>query len=216
MIAPTPLFYPTASRRQTALEFCADCVMHAVGLALGCFGSAILIIVVSTETATLTVTPTIVYIVTLLLSIGLSAAYNTWPESPVKRRLRRLDHSAIYLLIAGTYTPFFVRCELWSLLAAVWTGASLGAILKLWNPDRFIALSVLSYLLLGWSGVLAYPTLANYLSPTILWLILAGGITYSAGVTFHLLEHLPYHTAIWHGFVVLAGMFHFIAVYNLA
>ena len=89
---------------------------------------------------------TTVYLVTLVLSMSLSAAYNIWPISPIKRFLRRFDHSAIYLLIAGTYTPFMAKSGTWWLLAGVWAIAIVGVLLKFLKPDRFDRLSIALYL----------------------------------------------------------------------
>ena len=127
---------------------------------------------------------TTVYLVTLVLSMSLSAAYNIWPISPIKRFLRRFDHSAIYLLIAGTYTPFMAKSGTWWLLAGVWAIAIVGVLLKFLKPDRFDRLSIGLYLALGWSGAAAYQEFSGALSATIVWLILAGGVVYSLGRYF--------------------------------
>lgn len=204
---------PTAAIRQYSVaEYRADCVLHIVGVLLGLTGAVVLL----SGSNQLGPAPAIIYAVTLLLSLGISAAYNMWPATPIKMQLRRWDHSAIYLLIAGTYTPFFAQCQLWTLMAAVWASALVGVVLKLIRPDNMVALSIVFYLALGWSGVLAYPILAERLAPEVLWLIVAGGLVYSAGVIFHVFERIPFNTAIWHGFVVLAATIHFIAVYNVS
>jgi hemolysin III len=124
----------------------------------------------------------------LLLMLALSAAYNMWPISPAKWVLRRFDHSAIYLLIAGTYTLFLAQTKnvlgSVSLGLGVWLSAAIGMALKLALPglDR---LAIVLCLLLGWSGVIAYDTLASALPSASLWLLAIGGILYSLGVVFH-------------------------------
>ncbi len=155
---------------------------------------------------------TAIYLATLVLSISISAVYNVWPVSPVKLFLRRFDHSAIYLLIAGTYTPFMAKSGTWWLLAFVWAIAVAGVLLKFLMPNRFDRLSIGLYLALGWSGVAAYHEFAGTLSASILWLILIGGLVYSFGVIFHVVERLPFHNAIWHGFVLVAASIHYAAV----
>jgi hemolysin III len=152
----------------------------------------------------------------LLLMLALSAAYNMWPISPAKWVLRRFDHSAIYLLIAGTYTPFLAQTK--NVLGSaglglgVWLSAAIGMALKLALPGRFDRLAIVLYLLLGWSGVIAYDTLASALPSASLWLLAIGGILYSLGVVFHVWRGLRFHNAIWHGFVLLAASCHYAAV----
>ena len=147
--------------------------------------------------------------------LGLSMAYNLWPVSPRKWLLRRLDHSSIYLLIAGTYTPFIwqMKSEIMTiLLVVVWLTAAAGIALKLFWPGRFDRLSIAFYLMLGWSGILAYEPMAAALHTTTLWLIAIGGVLYSIGVVFHVWQRLRFHTVIWRGFVVTAALVHYVAV----
>ena len=139
-----------------------------------------------------------------------------WPVSPAKWVLRRFDHSAIYLLIAGTYTPFLVQMK--NVLASaglgvgVWLSAVIGIALKLALPGRFDRLAVVLCLLLGWSGVIAYDSLASAVPSASLWLLAIGGILYSVGALFHLWRDLRFHNAIWHGFVLIAASCHYSAV----
>ncbi len=159
--------------------------------------------------------PVTIYIIGLLSMLGLSAAYNLWPISPRKWLLRRFDHSSIYLLIAATYTPLIWHTE-GSLpivvLIIVWLIAATGIVLKLGWPERFDGVSIVLYLALGWSGILAYGPIVSAFHPLTLWLIVIGGAFYSIGVPFHLCERLRFHTAIWHGFVLIAALFHYTAV----
>lgn len=158
----------------------------------------------------------IVYVIGLLSMLGASAAYNFWPISPRKWVLRRLDHSAIYLLIAATYTPFLLNMKSGMttslLLGVIWLTAAAGVALKLMWPGRLDRLSIALYLVLGWSGALAYGPVAAALRPLTLWLIVIGGALYSIGVLFHVWERLRFHTAIWHGFVLSAAGCHYAAV----
>ena len=139
--------------------------------------------------------------------------------SPVKWLLRRFDHSAIYVLIAATYTPFLVemndRVVGIALLVGVWSVALAGIALKVFYPGRFDKLSVGLYLALGWSGVMAYDSIVASLPGTVLWLIAAGGVLYSLGVIFHAWERLRFQNAIWHSFVLLAAACHYTAVLDL-
>ena len=196
-------------------EIVADGVVHAIGVCLGMVG-AVAIVAMAVKAERIGVLPILVYVIGLLTMLALSAAYNMWPVSPVKWVLRRFDHSAIYLLIAGTYTPFLAQMKnaLVSpgLGIGVWLSAALGMALKLALPGRFDRLAVILCLLLGWSGVIAYDSFASALPSSSLWLLAIGGILYSLGTLFHVLQRLRFHNAIWHSFVLLGASCHYSAV----
>jgi hemolysin III len=160
-----------------------------------------------------------VYGAGLLAMLGFSAAYNLWPVSPRKWLLRRFDHSAIYVLIAATYTPFFVqlsdRLFAMSLLAGVWCVATIGIVLKLFWPGRFDRVSVGLYLAMGWSGLVAYDAGVAALPQLALWFIVAGGALYTTGVIFHAWQRLRFQNAIWHSFVLLGAACHYTAVLDV-
>ena len=197
------------------IEIIADAVVHAAGIILGLVG-AVALIIVAARTRPFEIAPTVIYIVGLVTMLGLSAAYNLWPISPTKWLLRRFDHSAIYLLIAGTYTPFLALMKSGLAFAGlgigIWSSALLGVFLKLALPGRFDRLSIALYFLLGWSGVIAYNYLPPVLPSSSLWLLAIGGILYSLGTLFHAWEQLRFQNAIWHGFVLLAAGCHYSAV----
>jgi hemolysin III len=156
-----------------------------------------------------------IYLAGLLAMIGFSAAYNLWPVSPFKWWLRRLDHSAIYLLIAGTYTAFVLPMQgnvPAIVLSIIWATALAGVAIKLVWPGRFDRTSVALYLIMGWSGIFAFAPVASALAPRTLALIAVGGVLYSAGVIFHVWRSLRFQNAIWHGFVLAAAFFHYAAV----
>ena len=196
-------------------EIIADGVVHAIGVCLGLVG-AVTIVVIAVWMERIEVTPILIYVIGFITMLALSAAYNMWPVSPAKWVLRRFDHSAIYLLIAGTYTPFLVQMK--NVLASVglgvgvWLSAVIGIALKLALPGRFDRLAVVLFLLLGWSGVIAYDSLASALPSASLWLLAIGGILYSVGALFHVWRGLRFQNAIWHGFVLLAASCHYAAV----
>jgi hemolysin III len=196
-------------------EVIADAIVHASGITFGVAGAAALIIVVA-STRKIELAPTAIYVSALLMMLGVSAAYNLWPVSPTKWLLRRFDHSAIYLLIAGTYTPFLALMKsglaVAGLTVGIWSSALVGMFLKLALPGRFDRVSIALYLLLGWSGFLAYDQVVPVLPSVSLWLLLTGGILYSLGTLFHLWERLRFQNAIWHGFVLLAAGCHYSAV----
>jgi len=196
-------------------EIIADGIIHAVGIALGIAAAAVLLVIALHAAHRADIIPVTIYLIGLLSMLGLSAAYNLWPVSPRKWLLRRFDHSSIYLLIAATYTPIIWHTEgrlATIVLITVWLVAAAGIVLKLGWPERFNGLSIILYLALGWSGILAYEPIASALHPLTLWLIVIGGAFYSVGVSFHLCERLRFHTAIWHGFVLIAALFHYSAV----
>lgn len=200
--------------RYTAAELWADGVIHIVGNALALVASTALFAALLRHATTVELVVVAIYVASLLASLGFSAAYNIWPVSPTKWFLRRFDYSAIYLLIAGTYTPFMFKSETWWLLATVWTVAIGGVLMRLSMPERFTRLSVLIYLGLGWSGLVAYDKIFGSLSSPVLWLVVIGGVVYSVGVVFHLWERLRFQNAIWHGFVLVAASTHFVAVWQ--
>ena len=199
-------------------EIAVDGVVHVAGIVLGIVGGIVLIAFALHSTATGSVSAAIVYSVGLLAMLGFSAAYNLWPVSRAKWILRRFDHSAIYLLIAATYTPFALQLKgllAIGLLVWVWGVAASGIVLKLVLPGRFDRLSILFYLLLSWSGVMLYEPISAVLSASTLWLLGAGGLLYTAGVVFHVWRSLRFQNAIWHAFVLGAAACHYTAVLDV-
>ena len=199
----------------TRAEIIADGIVHAIGVVLGLAGAVTLVILTTETTRGVQIASALIYVAALLAAFWLSAAYNMWPVSPRKWLLRRFDHASIYLLIAGTYTPFLLHMKgttSLGLLAGVWTIALVGVAAKLLLPGRFDRLSVGLYLLLGWSGVIAYDTIFAALSGTTLALLAAGGVLYTVGVVFHAWHSLRFQNAIWHAFVLAAALCHYFAV----
>src|SRR6201999_1215699 len=160
-----------------------------------------------------------IYVAGLLSMLVLSATYNLWPVSPTKWVLRRFDHSAIYVLIAATYTPFILELKnsvfSIALLVGVWCVAIFGIVLKLGWPGRFDRLATGLYLVLGWSGIMLYNSGIGSLPTLALWLVLAGGALYSLGVIFHSWRRLRFQNVIWHCFVLLGAACHYTAVMDL-
>ena len=206
------------SWRYDRAEIIADAIVHAIGLVLAAIGVVALIMATAWTNPSTDVVAATVYGSGLLAALAASSAYNIWPVSPIKWILRRIDHSAIFVLIAATYTPFLAQMPAGPmttvLFSGIWGTAATGILIKCFFPGRFDRLAVLLYLALGWSGILVYPTLVEVLGETTLWLILAGGIVYSAGVIFHLWERLRFQNAIWHGFVMAGAGIHYGAIFN--
>ncbi len=169
-------------------EILADGIVHGLGIVGGLVGVTLLLVLAAPTVGPWELTAVAIYGSGLLAVLGISAVYNLWPVSPVKWILRRFDHSAIYLLIAGTYTPFItqMRNDVTAilLLVGVWTGSVAGMALKLCLPGRYDRLAILLYLLLGWSGVMAYEAVLGALPVSALWLLAAGGALYTVGWSF--------------------------------
>jgi hemolysin III len=197
-------------------EILADGIVHALGIVSGLVAVIVLLVLAAQTVGPWELTSVAIYGGGLLAVLVISGVYNLWPVSPVKWVLRRFDHSAIYLLIAGTYTPFIMqmRSEITAivLLVGVWVGSLAGMVLKLCLPGRFDRLAILLYLLLGWSGVMAYETVLGALPGSTLILLAAGGLLYTVGVIFHVWEGLRFQNAIWHAFVLIAAACHYAAV----
>ena len=196
-------------------ETLADAIIHLLGVALAVCGTAVLIVIAVHGGDTARLIAVAIYLAGLLAMVGFSAAYNLWPVSPFKWWLRRLDHSAIYLLIAATYTAFMLPMHGAApaiTLAVIWAAALAGIAIKLLWPGRFDRTSVVFYLVMGWSGLFTIGPIAAALAPVTLTLIAAGGVLYSTGVVFHAWRSLRFQNAIWHGFVLVAAGIHYLAV----
>jgi hemolysin III len=200
-------------------ELIADGIVHGIGVFGGLVAATVLIVLTAIYTSAFEVAIVSVYVAGLLAMLVLSAVYNLWPVSRVKWVLRRFDHSAIYLLIAATYTPFITQMKhsmfAVALLIGVWCVAIVGIVFKLVFPGRFDKLSVVLYLAMGWSGFMVYDAGVASLPTMALWLVIAGGTLYSFGVIFHAWQRLRFQNAIWHCFVLLGAACHYTAVLDL-
>jgi hemolysin III len=213
------LKYSWWSREQrpyTRSEMIVDAIVHLVGLLIALVAGSVLLAFAIVETAPEAVPALLVYLLSFVTLFSVSMAYNLWPVSPVKMHLARLDQAAIFLFIAGTYTPFLaiIGGTTTGLLMTsfVWGASLVGIALKLIVPERFGRLAIVLYLAIGWSGLLVFQSLARTLPDTTLWLLLAGGVTYSLGIIFHLWEKLKFQNALWHVFVVGGATLHLWAV----
>jgi hemolysin III len=200
-------------------ELIADGIVHGIGVFGGVVAATVLIVLAAVFASAYEIVSVSVYAAGLLAMLIFSAAYNLWPVSRGKWLLRRLDHAAIYILIAATYTPVFAqlrdRVFAMSLLSGVWGVAVVGVVLKLFFPGRFDRISVGLYLAMGWSGLIAYDAGMSSLPQLALWFIVAGGLLYSFGVIFHAWRRLRFQNVIWHSFVLLGAACHYTAVLDL-
>lgn len=200
-------------------EHIADMAVHAIGIVAALLGVPVLITLAAVWHDGAFIAAVAIYGASLLLMLSMSASYNF---HVVRREggllldwLRRGDHAAIYVKIAGTYTPFAILEggeAGFRLLLIVWTVALLGLLQKLLLPNRFERISVVFYLALGWVFVVAGWPVTEHLSTATLVLMLVGGGLYSLGVLFHLFRNLPYQNAIWHVFVLAASFVFYSAV----
>jgi hemolysin III len=214
--SPVPRLRPMQSAYNVAspsVERLADGVVQCVNVVLAAAGCAVLGVLVGTHANPRLLSALTLYGAGLLAMVGTSALY-AWARGGCRHMLyRRLDHAAIFLMIAGTYTPFTMISfggVHHRLLALIWALALLGALLKLIAPRRVEQLSILLYLILGWA-VLSDPGLLLSLPAPAVTLLLAGGVIYTLGITFYL-ARVRFQEAIWHGFVLAGAACHYAAV----
>jgi len=200
----------------TPRERIADSIIHVTGLTVGIAAVVIMMVLAficlpAGSTASLAI-----YGVGLVAMLGCSAAYHMAPVTAWKGLLQRLDHAAIFLKIAGTYTPFGAikigGTTGLALLGAVWSVALLGCGAKMLLASTWDRLAIPLYLLLGWCGIVMFPDLAASVTQPTLILLALGGMLYTVGVIFHLWRSLPYQNAVWHAFVLAGTGCHFGAV----
>lgn len=197
-------------------EFVADAVVHVLGLVLGTLGSILLLTFSLSSSAPAQWPPFAVYVVGAMAMLGCSALHNLWRSASRRHLLRRLDHAAIFLMIAGTYTPITTLglADPWGtrLTVIVWSAAAVGMVVKLWQPRRVETVSVALYLLLGWIGLIALEPLLASMDKETLVMLLVGGVIYSGGVVFHLSDRRRYHRALWHACVLTGAAVHYLAI----
>lgn len=203
-------------RPQTLAELIADGAVHVTGICLGLTACIILAVSLWHADDPARQVTVMIYAACLMAMLICSALYNMLARDQRSGILRRLDHAAIFLMIAGTYTPLAgVIIGGWTggiLLAVVWTGAVSGAVVKLFHLTGLDRLTVPIYLGLGWVVVFAAGPLIERASPFGFFMILGGGLLYTVGTVFYAWKQLPFQNAIWHGFVLAAAICHFGAV----
>lgn len=199
-------------------EEIANSISHGIGFIFGIVGLVLMLNqAIETQAGITAITSYSLYGGSMILLFLASTLYHAIPHPGAKIWLQKLDHCAIYILIAGTYTPFLLvglKSPLaHGLMVVIWSLALVGVLFKLAFVNRFEALSVITYLLMGWLSLVVVYQLAMKLSPGGIWLLAAGGIIYSVGVVFYVSKRIPYNHAIWHGFVLGGSICHFLAIY---
>ncbi|HEY3134591.1 MAG TPA: hemolysin III family protein [Blastocatellia bacterium] len=198
------------------IEELANGITHGIGLALSIVGLAVLTVLSILRGDVWQIAGCTTFGVTLVLLYAASTLYHSFRAPGLKRVLKILDHAAIYLLIAGTYTPFtLVNLRGfwgWTLFALVWGLSVFGIAWKFFHVERFQLVSTLTYIAMGWLALIAIkPLLAAVPLSGIMWLV-AGGLFYTIGASFLGLKRVPYHHAIWHVFVMAGSVCHYFAV----
>jgi len=205
------------ARPQSLGEEIANAVTHGAGLLASIAALPVLVLAAAGRRDAWQLAGGAVYGVTLVLLYLASTLYHALPVSRAKRVFRVLDHAAIYLLIAGTYTPFALGPLRgpwgWTPLATIWTLALLGIVAKLTIGFRYPRLSTVFYAGMGWTALLVLRPLLTHVSPAGMWWLLAGGLCYTGGIAFFATDsRLRYGHALWHVFVVAGSVCHFVAV----
>jgi hemolysin III len=207
----------TADRRPYTLgEEIANSLTHGLGTALAIAALVILVAFAALSDDGYKLASAIVYGITLVLLYAASTLYHALPQPGVKHLFKILDHCSIYLLIAGTYTPFCLvtlrDANGWWLFGVIWGVAMAGIALEAFWVDRPRWISALLFLGMGWLVVTSIGPLADNLAPGGLWLLVAGGLAYTVGTVFYVLERIHYMHAVWHLWVLVGSVLHFLAV----
>ncbi|OZG72378.1 hemolysin III [Hahella sp. CCB-MM4] len=208
----------TLVREQTLSEELLNAITHGVGLLVAVSAATLLITLASQEGDPWKIVGVSIYGGCLFLLYLASTLYHGIQHPRAKTILNVFDHCSIYLLIAGTYTPFLLVNLRgpwgWSIFAVIWGLAITGIVLKITHHQRFERAHLLNYLFMGWLILVAYEQLAQNSSSFALSMILAGGLSYSFGVIFFVLDRYPYLHAVWHLFVFGGSTCHYIAVFS--
>lgn len=208
----------TLSPGYSLAEEIANSVSHGLGCLFGVVGLVLLLSqALQRDADTITLISYSLYGGSMIVLFLASTLYHAIPYAKAKPWLKKIDHCAIYLLIAGTYTPFLLvglRSPLAEgLMVVIWLLALMGIIFKLVFAHRFKVLSLVTYLLMGWLSLVVIYQMATKLSAASVWLLAIGGIVYSLGVIFYANRRIPFNHAIWHAFVLGGAICHFCAIY---
>ncbi|BBI35365.1 PAQR family membrane homeostasis protein TrhA [Cohnella abietis] len=200
----------------TKREEVANAITHGLATLLSIAGLVILIVFASLEGTAWHVVSFTIFGVTMLMLYTASTLVHSFPEGKVKDLFETFDHSCIYLFIAGTYTPLLLvtlRSPLgWTLFGIVWGLAIGGVVFKAFFTKKFLVLSTLFYVMMGWLIVFAWHPLQALLMPGGIRLLIIGGLLYTVGSIFYIWRGFPYHHAVWHLFVVAGSVMHFFAI----
>lgn len=188
-------------------------ITHGLGLILSIVGLTVLVAFSAIHDSTLSIVSSAIFGTTLIIMYGSSTLYHAITQTRTKQIFQQFDHASIYFLIAGSYTPISLislgGVWGWSIFGVIWGTAIIGIFLKFSYPGRFEKLSLALYLIMGWIIVIAFNPLMETMPSGGLWLLLAGGLSYTFGIIFYVVERIPYNHAIWHLFVLAGSIFHY-------
>jgi hemolysin III len=205
-----------ARREQTPREELLNSLTHGLAAALSVAALTVLVVVSSIQGDPWKIVSFSIYGATLLALYTASTLYHAVPSPRLRPFLRRLDHSCIYLLIAGTYTPFMLvvmrNAWGWTVFGLVWGLAALGILFKLFFMGRYNALSTLWYILMGWIALIAIKPMMEAMPAGVWPWVAGGGLCYTFGVIFYAMRKLRYHHAVWHLFVLSGSSLHFVSL----
>ena len=191
-------------------------ITHGIGILLSIAGLTVLVAYASVNGDSWHVATSSIYGSTLILLYSASTLYHGIPHASAKRLLRQFDHAAIYLLIAGTYTPFLLvnlrEGWGWWLFSIIWVLAIVGVVFEFSESKPFKRISLALYLSMGWMIVVAINPMLQNVSTGGLLLLLAGGLSYTAGAYFYIRKQMPYHHVIWHLFVLAGSILHYFSI----
>src|SRR5271168_1113846 len=207
---------PRKPKSRISIEELANSITHGIGLALSIAGFVVLLVLAAVRGSAWHIVGCAIYGTTLICVYTASTLYHSIPRPKFRRILKILDHCAIYLLIAGTYTPFLLvnlrGSWGWSLFGVMWGLALAGVLFKLWFVDHFPILSTSFYVLMGWVGIVAFkPVLSHIPAAGLLWLVI-GALMYMLGVVFYAVKKIPFNHVIWHLFVMAGSACHYVAI----
>ena len=203
-------------KTQTIIEEIANSITHGLGLGLSVAALTFLVIYATQEGDPWKIIAFSIYGASLTILYLCSTLYHSLTHSRIKAIFRRLDHAAIYLLIAGTYTPIILislrtTWVIW-MLPIVWIMAITGIYIKIFYIHRYERLSLAFYIIMGWMALIAFKPLLNSIPIESFFWIILGGIAYTAGIIFYTWHRLPFHHTIWHGFVLAGSFSHFMGM----
>ena len=202
--------------RYSLAEEILNASTHGLGILLSIVGITVLVAFASLNGSPILIVSCAIFGGTLIFAYASSTLYHAVTSEKAKQIFRQFDHSSIYLLIAGTYTPIAlisVNGTLgWMIFSIIWITALAGVTVKFIYPGRFKKLSVVLYLIMGWFIVIAINKLFENMAPGGLWLMLIGGVFYSSGVIFYAWKKIPFNHALWHLFVLAGSISHYFMV----
>lgn len=203
-------------RKQTFFEEKLNSITHGIGALFG-IAALVLLVIYETKKTDWSLFSVIVYGISIIILFTASTLYHSVSSEKRKHYFRIVDHISIYLLIAGTYTPVLLITLSdtlgWLLFWVVWGIAAFGVILKLFFTGRFETFSTLLYLVMGWLIVFDFSNLSEAVDSNAILLLFAGGLAYTGGIIFYVIEKIPFNHVIWHLFVLAGAIFHFFMIF---